>query len=72
MENAVASFQLEPGVGKIVEVTVNCPPLANFLLSHTLKIQKPGVGSKTALLPLGGCALRSGTEAMRGGVGGSE
>ena len=35
-------------MGQIVEVVVNCPPLAKFLLSHTLKIRKPGVGSETA------------------------
>jgi len=32
-----------PGVGKTAQSGGNCPPLANFLLSYTLKIEEPGV-----------------------------
>ena len=42
---AAAGLQLEPGLGKSADAVANCPPLANFLQSYALKIQKPGVGN---------------------------
>ena len=36
-------------VGKSADAVANCAPMADFLLSYKLKIQKPEVGSETAV-----------------------
>ena len=51
---AGAPSQHMPRVSKTANSGANCPPLANFFLSYTLKIEKPGV-----------CKRQSGT--ARGG-----
>ena len=43
-----------PGVGKTAQSHANCPPLANFFLSYTLKIEKPGMGKRQSGTATGG------------------
>ena len=41
---AGAPFQQLPGVGKTAQPGANCPTLASFLISYTLKIELPELG----------------------------
>ena len=50
----VAPFQHIPGVGKTAQSGANCPPLAKYLLSYILKIEKPGVGKRQSGTDSGG------------------
>ena len=43
-----------PGVGKTAQSGANCPTLANFLQSHTLKVWKTGVGKRQSGTASGG------------------
>jgi len=49
-----APFQHIPGVGKTAKSGANLPPLVDFLLSYTLKIEKPGVGKRQSGTAKGG------------------
>ena len=47
-------FQHMPTVGKTTHPVANCQSLPNFLLSYTLKIEKPGVGKRQSGTARGG------------------
>ena len=49
-----ALFQHFPGVGKTKQTGANYAPLANFLLSYTLNIEKPEVGKRQPVTARGG------------------
>ena len=49
-----APFQHKPGAGKTAQSGANCPPLAKFLRSYALKIEKTVVGKRQSGTARGG------------------